>query len=318
MKQEEPLPTDPRASTRWPDFWPEGDGPTGADAGPLQSEPSAPEDPRHRVSAEGEPRLVGPLEAAIRHPLLTIVPILLALGAGLVVGLVRDAVYTAEARVSVGRVDVPAYTLQDVVIGNATLAAGYARVVSTPRVIGRASSKTGIPPSEVRGSLSGTPVPGSTLIQIDAEGHSSKEAVGLANAGARALIGYVERVNHDQGASGLLHQFRKAKLREDRLRRELAALEGSQASDEELEQARVALNAARLRASNLANIYRGANSDPATGSPLRLIAPAATASSDTGSVLQRALLIALAAGLVVGFGLALLSANADRLRAMRE
>jgi capsular polysaccharide biosynthesis protein len=257
------------------------------------------------------------LEAAVRHPLLTILPVLLALGAGLALGLTRQEVYTAEARVSVGRVDVPAYTLQDVVIGNSTLANGYARVVSTAPVISRASTETGIPPAKVRESLSGTPVPGSTLIQVDAKGDSSKQAVGLANAGGRALIDYVDSVNRDQAAGDLLGQFRDAKLKEARLRRELASLEARQAGEEEIEQAQVALDAAKLRATNLANIYQGTNSDPASGSPLRLIAPAATANSDFGSVLQRVLLIAAAAGLVVGFGLALLRANADRLRAMR-
>jgi capsular polysaccharide biosynthesis protein len=217
----------------------------------------------------------------------------------------------------VGRVDVPAYTLQDVVIGNQALASGYARVVSTARVVDRASTDTGIPPSEVRGSLSATPVPGSTLVEIEAEGSTGEEAVALANAGARALIDYVERVNRDSRTRDLLKEFREAKLREARLQRDLAALEQSKAGEEELEKARVELDAAGLEASNLANLYRGANSDPASGSPLRLIAPAATASSDFWPVLQRVLLIALAAGLVVGFGLALLRANANRLRAMR-
>jgi capsular polysaccharide biosynthesis protein len=321
MREEEPLPTDPRASTRWPDSGLEADGSsdgaTSTAADPVRSEPPSPEDPPHRSSEEGTPLWVGPLEAAIHHPLLTILPVLLALAAGLAVGLVREEVFTAKARVSVGRVDVPAYTLQDVVIGNQALAAGYARVVSTAPVISRASTETGIPPSEVGGRLSGTPVPGSTLIEIDAEGDSSEQAVKLANTGARVLIGYVESVNRDQGPRDLLGQFREARLREARLRRELAALERSHAGVEELERARVALDAAGLRAANLANVYRGLNSDPASGSPLLLIAPAATASSDFWPVLERALLIALAAGLVVGFGLALLRANAEELRALR-
>ena len=72
---------------------------------------------------------VGPLESVFRYPLFAIVPVVALVLAGLAVGLLRSPVYTAEARISVGRVDVPAYTLQGVTVGNSTLAASYARAL---------------------------------------------------------------------------------------------------------------------------------------------------------------------------------------------
>jgi hypothetical protein len=85
-----------------------------------------------------------------------------------------------------------------------------------------------------------------------------------------------------------------------------------------LARALVDLDAAKLRASNLSNIYRSISADPTSGSPLRLIAPAATASSDRRQVLEQLILLGLAAGIVIGLGIALLRANRGRLRAMRE
>ena len=90
----------------------------------------------------------------------------------------RDAVYSAEARVNVGRVDVPAYTLQGVTVGNATLAASYARALAAPEVIERAARDAGVPVDEARGNLTGSQIPKSTLIRIEADGSSSAKLSG--------------------------------------------------------------------------------------------------------------------------------------------
>jgi hypothetical protein len=76
--------------------------------------------------------------------------------------------------------------------------------------------------------------------------------------------------------------------------------------------------AAKLKASNIANLYRASTSDQAGGSPVRLIAPAASASSDSRTMLERLILIGVVGGLVIGLALALLRANRGRIRAMRE
>jgi capsular polysaccharide biosynthesis protein len=284
---------------------------------PPASARAEPDNPPPVREPRQRPRTAGPLEAFLRHPFLTILPILLGVAIALAVGLQRDPVYTSKARITVGRVDVPAYTLQDVVIGNQALASSYARVISTAPVVRSTSQSTGLSQGQVRSKLSATFIPQSTLIQVEAEGGDSREAVTLANAGARSLITYVQRVNSSTKGGDLLARFSRARSEAARLQRRVTALERSRAPQRQIERARVEVAAARLRASNLANVYRGSNSDPASGSPLKLIAPAASASSDRNSMLQRLLLIGLAAGLVVGLGLALLRANRGRLRAMR-
>jgi hypothetical protein len=127
----------------------------------------------------------------------------------------------------------------------------------------------------------------------------------------------VETVNRDDRSRGLLERYRRAQTEVVRLQRRVDAL-GPTARPDDVTRARIAVAAAKLRVSNIANVYRGTNSDPASGSPLRLIAPAASAKSDFRTVLEQTLLIGLAAGLVFGLGLALARANRGRLRAMRE
>jgi capsular polysaccharide biosynthesis protein len=257
----------------------------------------------------------------VRHPLLVLIPLLLLAGAGVAIGLERDPVYTAKARVNVGRADVAPFVLQSVVGGNAALAASYARVIATQKVIVGAARRSSTTPDEARERLAASPIPGSTLIQVEATGPGEADAVTLANAGSRSLIAYVTDVNVSRTTRAAFRRYRRAQADVERAQRRILALRqrgsGSEVADE-LSKAIVDLQAAKLRASNLANQYRASSGDPSGGSPLRLIAPAASASSDRAATLQRLILIGVAAGLVLGLGLALLVANRGRLRALRE
>jgi capsular polysaccharide biosynthesis protein len=285
--------------------------PTAAAPPPTRAAPVADE------PATLRPRIVGPLEAFVRHPILTLLPLVLLAAVALVIGLQRDPVYTAKARVNVGRADVAPFVLQSVVGGNATLAASYARVISTEKVIRGAARRGGVTPQEAADGLDASPIPGSTLIQVEATGQSTAQAVSLANGGARSLISYVTSVTASREKRAAFKRYRRAQAEVERVQLRLVKLRKGGVSPA-LSRALVDLEAAKLRASNLANQYRGTAGDPTGGSPLRLIAPAATASSDRASTLERLILIGVAAGLVLGLGLALLVTNRARLRALRE
>jgi hypothetical protein len=261
---------------------------------------------------------VGPAEAFLRHPILTILPVLLLVGAALYVGLARDPVYTAKARINVGRTNVPAYVLQNVVGGNQALAASYSRLIATEKVVRDAARRTGTPPLETRDRLDASPIPGSTLIQVEGTGPNERGAVALANAGSQSLIKYVTKATRDRESRVAFKRYKAAQARVQRLQRRVRFLFAQgRKRQADLNRAEVDFEAAKLRASNLANLYRTSTADPGA-SPLSLIGPAASASSDFGTTLERLVLIGLAAGLVLGLGLALLSANRDRLRALRE
>lgn len=94
------------------------------------------------ISAADSPdEPVGPLVAVVRHPILTLVQFVVLIAAAAAIGLTHRATDTAEARVAVGQVNVPAYTLQNVIQGNATLAVDYARAIGAAPVTSGASNR---------------------------------------------------------------------------------------------------------------------------------------------------------------------------------
>ena len=287
-----------------------------ADPEPEAKPPAAGEPPRR-----GRPHVAGPLEAFLRHPIIAILPVLLLTGGAVYLGVEREPEYTAKARVNVGRTDVPAYTLQNVVIGNQAIAASYSRVVGTEPVTTRAGRVSGVGSGEARDRLSASPVPQSTLIQVEATGTNERDAVALANAGAEALIRYVQRVERQGGSRLLLDRFRAAQRRVTRLERRVESLsrgENAKKNRNKLNDAQVDLDAARLASQNAANVYRlNEGSSPASAS-LSLIAPAADADSDYREKLEQLILLGVVGGLVIGLGLALLRANRRALRSLRE
>ena len=304
MRQRRPLRANPRPRPDAGHDRPaegDGDGRTPQDADDGRS--AAQERPRAAAS------FTGPLEAMLRHPFLAILPVLLAVGAAVYFGIERDPVYTADARISVGRADVPAYTLQNVVIGNSTLAAGYARAIDAPAVLRAAAREAGIGPNDARARLEASPIPGSTLIRVEAEGPSEEASIALANAGSEALVAYVTRLNEEQDPSDLLDEYRRARTRVGRLERRLAALNRREEPPAaQIRRLQLDLEVASLEASTLNQQYRGARANT-IASLLQVIAPADAAESDERSWLQRLILLAAAAGLLIGITLALLRAN---------
>ena len=279
----------------------------GAMQGPPRGTP-APEPP-----PEG-PSFVGPLESIFRFPLFAIVPVVALVLAGLAVGLLRSPVYTAEARISVGRVDVPAYTLQGVTVGNTTLAASYARALAAPNVVDRAARAAGVSPATARGNLAASQVPNSTLIRIEAEGDSAAEAQRLANAAGAELIRYVTKLNVQQQDDTQLTRYRRAQARAEKARTRLLRAARRNPNSEAAEQARLDLRTAELHARSVGARVLQATAAPSAENLLQLVVPAADAESDKSDVLKEALLIGLAAGIVLGFALAMLRANWTLIR----
>jgi capsular polysaccharide biosynthesis protein len=277
-----------------------------APAQPTAAPSSSPPDP------PTEPGVVGPLEAMLRHKALTVLPAIVLIAAALGMAFARAPKYTAESRLNVGRVNVPAYTLEGVVIGNQTLAVSYARAIVAPDVIRPASRQAGISPATARSRLSATPVPQSTLIRIDAKGPSSSGAIALANSASSALIGYVTKLNRDSEPVAILSQYQAAQRALVRAQRRLAAAGNSGSA--RVQQAQLDLQTAQLKASSLDAAYRGSLANQPAPNLVQPLSPATTATSDFDSILQELLLIAAVAGIVLGIALALLRANRDLLR----
>jgi len=238
------------------------------------------------------------------------VPILALVGIAAVVGLTRDPTYTADSRISVGRVDVPAATLPAVLVANATLAAGYARTIDAEPVAGPAGDAVGLSPAEARDRLSASPIRSTTLIRVEAEGPDQTDAVRLSNAGARSLINYVEDLDRRQETSGVLRRFRIARARAERSKTILERLRRTpNVNRARLEKARLDLGSASLQAETVGNEYRALGGGSDAQDLLQFVAPAAEATSDRRSTVERLLLIGLVAGVLVGLLLALLREN---------
>jgi uncharacterized protein involved in exopolysaccharide biosynthesis len=275
---------------------------------------ATPPEPPPALPVDGDRRdettVVGPLESVLRHPRVVALPLVALVALALAIGIARPPQLTAEARVNVGRVDVPAYTLQGVITGNATLAASYARAMTAEAVVRDAARRADTTRRAARDGLAASPIPGSTLILVEGRAGDEDDAVALANGGARALIRYVTRLNRRERASGLLEDYRAALAdvsRAERRVRRLTALRG--ADSPSVARARRQVAAARLEVDTVGNQYRAAEGTGNDENLLQLIAPAATAASDRFDVLQRLLLLGLVAGALLGIALALLRAN---------
>ena len=265
------------------------------------------------------PGFRGPLESALRHWNLALPPVILLVAAGAAIGLTRDPTYESEARISVGRVDAPVYTLDDALIANASLARSYARILGAEPVVREAARDVGLSADDARDRLTASPLTGSTLILVEAEGDSESQAVGLANAAARRLIVYIERLNRRQESTSLLNRFRRAGAALERARTRLRQLQQNpNASADALAQARVDLLTARTRAEATGLQYRNNEAGGlSTEGLLQMAVPAVDADSDKWSVLQRLMLLGLGAGLLLGLALALLRENRGLLKRSR-
>lgn len=261
-----------------------------------------------------EPVFRGPLEAALRHPILALLPVVALVAAGAAVGLLRAPTYSAKARINVGRVDVPAYTLQNVIAGNATLAGSYARAATAPAVVAPAARAAHMSPDMALSNLSATQVPGTTLITVNADGSSAAQAVALANAGGRGLIDYITALTRQQEGGGALARFRAAQLRTDRARIRYAKIAHREPSHSAaLQQARLDVLTAQLRSQSLSTKYVAGEAGPDPQNLMQLVGPATAASSDRTSMLERLILVGLAVGIILGLALALVRANRSLL-----
>jgi capsular polysaccharide biosynthesis protein len=267
-----------------------------------------------------EPEFRGPLESALRNPLLVLIPIVLFVGAAVALGLLRPDNHEAEARVSVGSLDVPAFTFQGVVTGNAVLASGYARLISAQPVVDATAREAGVTPDEVRDTLRASNIANSTIIRVEADDDLEGRAIAIANAGAEALIDYVEQLYLNvQGADDLLDVYENANKVLDRRRADLqrALDERPRPPEDVLDDARAAVARSELRLQRLAGLYRSSAGERGPAGSLVVANAASEAESDRWRVFGQLVLIGLGAGLVVGLGLALLRENGRLLRRRR-
>jgi uncharacterized protein involved in exopolysaccharide biosynthesis len=267
--------------------------------------------PPRRV--RGEP--VGPLQALLRHPFVALVVVLACTGAGVASGLQRTASYASHARLNVGGIDVQSQALPGYVSAVQSLAASYSRAIDSNVVVGRVADRLRLPPAVVEARLAASPVPGSSVIQVDAKGPSEADARRLADAASSALIGYVRGLSGGASSGrGLLRAYRDAELRVSEARRTRQRLsEPGAGSSPRRRAADADYSAAQLEARTLATQYQSSLENQPSRNFISVLTDAGTATSDRASQLKLRAFTGLLAGLILAAGLTTILANRRRL-----
>jgi capsular polysaccharide biosynthesis protein len=282
--------------------------------------PPAYPSPEQAIAAEFDQLpIVGVLESARRYWALVLVPIVIFIAAGGAIALARSPVYTAQARMQVGRLNI---STPGAISGYAeaaiTLASGFSRAITADGVVDPLAGRFHTTPADIRSRLSATPVPTSPLVTVIATGPSADASIKLANAASDQLSSFLIQFNQSNPDGALL--LRKIHAAELRYQRALARLQGAHQGGGALTASQQVLAAnletARLEVNTLESAYGATVQSQAVSALLQPLVAATSATSDRHSRLQIALFIGLVAGIVVGLGLATLRANHLARRAL--
>jgi capsular polysaccharide biosynthesis protein len=242
-----------------------------------------------------------PLDAIRRFWWLIVLTTLIGAGAGVAYGLARDPVYTAEAQLSVGRIDVHTQTIPGFAYAARSLAQTYARAVEARKVVAPVSKSTHVPVGDVLDHLSATPIPESAVIRVLGEDDNEASAMRFANSGGRALIAYVHHLNkHNPQSRELLERYRKA------TEAFIAAKSEAPANGPIPADVRADIAAARVKLRSAEALYGSSQAGQAAPNTLQLLTPATATTDDRNSFTQRAGFAGAVGGLLIGLALAML------------
>lgn len=254
------------------------------------------------------------LNAVRWYPWHAAIPLAACLVLAFVLATLRAPVYTAEAQLGIGRIDVSTYSIPGFVSASRDLAEAYSRALTTTAVTRTLARQLDTRPAEVASRLTASPIPESPVMVVTAKGPSERDAVELANAAQTALIAYVTRLNRSNPDSArLLRAFERASIRL-RIAREARASRSSARSGS-LDELDAAVAKAELEVKTLSGLYRASQEGQAATEVIQVLSPASSAESDSRAVLQQLLFVGLVAGLVAGVGVALLRARSPLLSA---
>jgi capsular polysaccharide biosynthesis protein len=256
---------------------------------------------------------VGPLEAARRYWLLVLLPVLVLVPVVGVIAGTRSAKYTAESRLMVGRLNISTPgAVQGYAQAAQDLASTYPLVIDANGVVNPIARQFRTTPGAVRGALTASQVPTSSIVRVDATTHSAASAVALANAAANSLVTYLTNINRtNPEVSQLYKQVQRASLAFQRIQASAAPHGRSKPTPSQL----AAVQSAKVRLNGATQTYQLELQNQASTSLLQPLQYASSATSDRTSKLEISLFAALVAGVIIGLALATLRANADLRKA---
>lgn len=271
----------------------------------LQEEPEGPEPPRN-------PPQLGVLDALRRQLPIALFPLFALAAVAVALAFVRTPVYTSEARLNVGGLNLTQQSIEGYTAAVQQLAVAYSRSVEAEGVVTPVARELGLAPGDVADRIAATPIPGSSVISIEATADDPEQAAQIADAVADSLVDYAIELNSGRTASArLLVRYRDAS--ED-LQQARGALQESGAAGAERQALETRVDVARLQRDTAGFLYTQSQAGQAATELIQKLAPAAEAASDRSQVLQNYLAAAAVAGLLIGVGLAVARANAHARR----
>jgi hypothetical protein len=171
---------------------------------------------------------VGPIgRSALAHPVLVGLCTVVGLVAGAGAGYVHPVSYTADSSLIVGRTTgIAEDELAGLAVAIESLASNYARLMTTSKVISATESILHDP--TLPGTVSASPVPQSSIIDVQAVSPTKQGAINLANAGAVALVNAVDQLTNEGQAElvPLLANYEKTDRTYEKMTVEATVLQG--------------------------------------------------------------------------------------------
>jgi hypothetical protein len=281
------------------------------------SEPISTFDDRYAIPLERDPdvpRMAGTtgLAAALRrHPFVVVLPMLVLLAAGIVIGAKKPLSYGALATINVGKSDINTQATPGYVTASEALAATYSRLVASQHVIVPVARALRRSPTSVAASLTAVPIPNEPTFTITAQASSSGGAITLVRQTITTLQALVRRSATQQGGpEQLIRKYQAAEQKANTLQQASQRLSGRYAghvpgvSKAAVVNARTASEVALLQAQALSSEYLNLASSGTAPALDVLTSPTVASTTNRTSNVEKYGVIGAIGGLVIGISLA--------------
>lgn len=254
-----------------------------------------------------------PSQAIKHYWYVVLVSVVLGAGCGAVYALKRAPVYTATARLSALNVNTAnsagtAGSLESAV----ELASTYARVVQTSRVTQAVASALHTTPAWAFQHVTGTPIPSSPFVRIDATASMPATAITAANAALKALVPYARTLTQLPSDAPLLATVRADAIKLGHAQSKLGLLKAralgvtaSPGLQNQINNATANVAAAQTRLNGAESAYTQQVATQAGTRQAIATSSALIATSDREQIAQIAILLGLLIGAVVGVAAAM-------------
>ncbi len=264
------------------------------------------------------PRRVSPLTALRRAWLVAALLTMFGLVLGLGYADTRQVTYTAESRVAVGTGSLSASAVAGYTIGVESIAADYARSVTTDDAISHLTPTLGNAVSGVL-AVNASPLPSSAVIRVDVDATSSDLALKAVTAVTTTFVNSINAQVSSRSPATVLKSYQavQAKLvpaqtQQQADQAELAALRAQTppvatkiaAAQAAVNQDAVTVSTLTTQASALNLQYQNLVSSPAAENGLRRVQSASLIGSNERSLVERYALLGLAVGVLLALAAA--------------